>query len=609
MRIPFSRLVPHTLKNRLIAAFLLLVLLPFALLNAYYFGEMESVMQRKAGEQDKRQLESLKRSLEDFTGTSVKTLTLLEQDPTVTAILANPGQYDPWNRRTDIEAKFLSIGNSLFLTGSQVYYTLLDLQGNLYASYTPERPLDYADMIREPWYRDMLERGERTMWRTSDPNYVKKDVSRSAYLASLCAVLNDGKTGKPYALLRISLDYEQWFKRETGGADGAGKERALYYIVNSRGETVLESSPGQRLPQAVADRIAAAGGSPDGAGVELLDEAGQAAYTASYMKSLDWYIVKSTPLDLLFAEANALKRRFFLVFLGLTLLFMAITVLLSSSVTRPLKRLERKMKTMADNDLKVALPETRAVGEVLSLTRSFNRMVKDIHDLVHRLKREERQKQAVRFQVLVSQMNPHFLLNTLNTIKSIAMSRDDEETHEICVSLGKLLESSLNLDVDLIHLKEELELVRAYLHIQNSRFGRRFESAFELDPRLEYALVPKSSLQPLVENAIVHGFGRSMQSGKVTVRASAADNRLVLEVEDDGIGLEAAAARPRRSAGSGIGLSNLRERLQLLYQGGAELKLAALERGTSVRMDIPLLLATPYSKEDDHDAIGSVGRG
>ncbi|MDF2671374.1 MAG: putative rane protein, partial [Paenibacillus sp.] len=242
-----------------------------------------------------------------------------------------------------------------------------------------------------------------------------------------------------------------------------------------------------------------------------------------------------------------------------------------------------------------------------NLAQAFNQMIGDIRQLITRLRTEERQKEANRFQMLMSQMNPHFLLNTLNTIKWNARNHADSGTFEICQNLGKLLECSLNVDVDLVHLKEEIDLVKAYVHIQSFRYDHSFAAEYEIGELLEYALVPKLSLQPLVENAIYHGLVHMKAGGTIKIRVSRHGEMLRLEVQDNGLGpgpKKPAVARKRK----GIGLDNLKERLTLLYKGEAEFQLISLEQGTQARMDIPLLISSPYYK-GDHHVEDTAGRG
>jgi len=237
-------------------------------------------------------------------------------------------------------------------------------------------------------------------------------------------------------------------------------------------------------------------------------------------------------------------------------------------------------------------------------------MIDDINALLERLKLEERQKQLVRFQVLLAQMNPHFLLNTLNTIKSIALDKDEDDIYEICVGLGKILETTLNTEVDLIRLKEETALIDAYMRIQKARFGHGISVEYEVDDELEYALIPKFCLQPLVENSLLHGFGQSMDRGTISVRASSRGNQLYLEVVDDGVGPEEASRRKPSRKRKSIGLRNIRESLELMFKNQSTgLALEPLERGTRVVMHLPLLLAKPYRKEGEDDVETADRRG
>ncbi|GIQ64197.1 hypothetical protein PACILC2_27650 [Paenibacillus cisolokensis] len=256
---------------------------------------------------------------------------------------------------------------------------------------------------------------------------------------------------------------------------------------------------------------------------------------------------------------------------------------------------------MVAQNFKIRIPTEKYRGEMLVLAATFNKMAEDISALVERVKMEERQKEALRFQMLQAQMNPHFLLNTLNTIKWNALSKEDRETAEMCISLGKLLEASLNAESELIHLQDELELIRAYEYIQTFRFNQKFEVRYECETKLRYALVPKLSLQPLVENAIQHGFSRMHEGGLIRIRVYDDRNRLILEVEDNGIGIEKAAmsrhARKRKS----LGLHNVRERLKLLFKQEGELELIPLPQGTMARMRFPLLISAPYQDGGDSD--------
>ncbi|RCW48505.1 sensor histidine kinase [Paenibacillus prosopidis] len=588
----FKRLTPETFKNRILLAVLLFVLTPIALLVLYNFKETERVLQENAAAKNMEQLEDIKNSFVDVMSIVMKTGLLLEQDTTLRSALQNPEQYDAIKRKSIVENRFAAIENSFFLTGATVYYTLLDLHSNVYTSFNPSNALDYEELKREAWVEALgKEGGERYFWNPSDSNYVYREQTKSRNMLSLYELLRDDGL-KPFAYGRFSIDYEDWFIRTTKGRQGEG----AYFLLDASGHTTLQSVAGDSIKKSVVEQIVSTSG--EALFTALVDEQEREQYTFSYIPELKGYIVKKVPLSLLFQEVDKLKQRFFLGFSLILLLFVLLIYFISSTITVPLKRFQKKMESTVKANLKVNLKEDGR-GEILALTQSFNMMINDINGLLERLKLEERQKQFVRFQVLLAQMNPHFLLNTLNTVKSIALERDQDDIYEICVSLGKILETTLNTEVDLILLKDEMILIDSYMDIQKARFGHGITISYEVGGELLYALIPKFCLQPLVENALLHGFGQSLQNGHIHIKATTKNALLYLEVADNGVGLEKANEMKASRKRKGIGIQNIRESLQLIFKDQSTgVSLDSNGNGTRVLMHLPLLLSKPYQKED-----------
>lgn len=587
MTFRMKALLPQKLKYRLFAAFIILILLPFSILNIYNFTKIESLVQKKISEQSHEQLQNMQKALEDQISIAFKTLIFLEQDSTIRSVLQSPDSRSPLANKTLVEERFHDINNSFFLYNPFVYFTLLDLHGNIYTSYPPKERLDYERYSSNPYFQQMLHQPS-LLWVPNDENDVSQDLSKSASLLSLYAPLKDHKNSS-YGLARISMDYTYWFHSTLGRSDS----NQVYFILTGEGDQIASSVLEETLSASVIDEII---GSQQ-AGF-LLDDSGSSLINFSYLDSLDWYLINRIPTNVLYDELNALKRQHFAVFAGLMAAFIGIAFLISHAFTRPLSYLQAKMEEAVRKDFRVRLPEHKYKGEILSLTQTYNKMLDEIHELIERLKVEERQKKAMQFQMLLAQMNPHFLLNTLNTMKWIALRHRNEEIADICLSLGKLLEASLNSEIDLIPLKDELELTQAYVFIQQCRYRHRFTVQYEIGDGLEYAIVPKLSLQPLVENAIQHGIGSLKEQGEIRIRiAAAGEGTLLIEVTDNGIGVERAKDLAKRRKRPGIGLSNIRERLRLLFKEEGNLRLIPLEQGTMVRMSLPLLISPPFQPE------------
>lgn len=440
----------------------------------------------------------------------------------------------------------------------------------------------------QDWQSKLQSGAHSYRWVADDWNDV--NGSQGNKFLSLYTVLDDQLRGN-FGLAQISINIQEWF-RSTLKDSPVNQDLTIF---TGRGETVLQSKKtdfSMDMMQRIMSLQAQEG--------HYEDKHSSSLVNYSYLEELDWYVVSQMPLSELQQEIRQLR---FIVFLFLTILvivFVLVTIILSARMTEPLYVLERSMEEALDKKLNVKITIGKdATAEVRSLGESFNRMIDDVVALINKLKLEERQKQAVRFQMLLSQMNPHFLLNTLNTVKWIARKEKQKEIADICTSLGLILEASLNSEIELISLKEEIKLLRSYESIQAFRFRNHFVIIYEMDESVQHALVPKLSLQPLVENSIVHGFDVADGCGTIWVRVRAEGSELILEVEDNGIGMEAAALKPGRQSGHGIGLSNLRERLQLLFKEEGSMEFISDAEGTLIRFRLPLLIATPYSQEGD----------
>jgi signal transduction histidine kinase len=193
---------------------------------------------------------------------------------------------------------------------------------------------------------------------------------------------------------------------------------------------------------------------------------------------------------------------------------------------------------------------------------------------------ESRLAQA-RLQLLRMQLHPHFLFNTLHCLAHLVHTNADE-AERVLARLGELLRHMLDTaDEQEVALREELAFLRAYLDIERVRFGYRLDTHIDVEAGLLDAAVPPLILQPLVENAVVHGLARG---GTIEIRARRAGDRLRLEVWNDGPGLAAAGKRP----GRGIGLANTRARLAQLFAGHSHFEIRDVDRGVLALMEFPL---------------------
>jgi len=220
------------------------------------------------------------------------------------------------------------------------------------------------------------------------------------------------------------------------------------------------------------------------------------------------------------------------------------------------------------------------------------------------LKEQEAQATRARFDALKSQINPHFLFNTLNSISALIRS-DPERARLIVLKLSSILRKLLTSDEDFVPLREELAFIDAYLDIEVIRFGPdKLRIEKRADPRALDAMIPTMILQPIVENAIKHGISTKVNGGTIGIYASQENGRTIIEIEDDGTGVRESGA-----PGRGIGMHNVDERLKVAFGQEYRFELTSREgAGTQARIEIPDLRAL-WSRREKDRANTDIDRG
>lgn len=209
-----------------------------------------------------------------------------------------------------------------------------------------------------------------------------------------------------------------------------------------------------------------------------------------------------------------------------------------------------------------------------------------------KLEEQERLLLQARMEALQNQINPHFLFNTLNSVSSLVRF-DPDTARELIIKLATILRRLLNSSDAFVPLREEVEFIDNYLDIEVVRFGRdKLRVVKELDPESLEVMVPAMLLQPLVENSIKHGLSSKVEGGSIYLRGRLSFKHLIVEVEDDGVGMGAAqlVENPDGLGGTGIGMANIAERLKVLYGDTAKMTIDSQDgKGTLVRLRLPLL--------------------
>jgi|GEM_PF-471339 len=364
---------------------------------------------------------------------------------------------------------------------------------------------------------------------------------------------------------------------EAGASDSAG------------GESEAEASDPAGGERAATDGAAAAAAEIEADGKTWLTAA---VRSARYGVTLAVY----SPMEDILREFRASIRLVALEALLLWAVFCTVAFFLIRSLTRPLSELMRTQRAVGEGNLAPA-PVEGSFLEMTELSESFGEMTRRIDGLISQNYASRLNEKSARLAALEAQVNPHFLYNTLQAIGAEALVNDQQVLYDMLTSLAENLRYSIKGGT-LVPLRSEMEYVLRYVRLMKLRLEERLRVETDIDEAALDVMIPKISIQTLVENSIVHGMRGTVESVHVRIRAACADEELVITVSDTGAGIEpeelanlraSFRAQTLTDAGRGIGLANLYHRLRILYEGRADLTVDSRTgegSGTTVTMRI-----------------------
>lgn len=266
-----------------------------------------------------------------------------------------------------------------------------------------------------------------------------------------------------------------------------------------------------------------------------------------------------------------------------------LSLVFSHSISRRIVALVRNMKKFEQGDFDTQLEEHTGISDFDTLAESFNIMVKRIENLIEISREEEEKLREAERKQLESQMNPHFLFNTLNTIKALAHLEGNEEIYTISLRLGKLLRNTIDNHKSMETLSEAIDMVESYLMIQKIRFPEKLNYRIECPEKLRDVLLPRLIIQPLIENAIIHGLEKKVGSWEIDLSVREEGGNLVIGVSDNGLGFKGEFDPQKASREGHVGLYNVYRRLELRYSKDWAMEIGKkTEGGTVVTIRIPI---------------------
>lgn len=331
----------------------------------------------------------------------------------------------------------------------------------------------------------------------------------------------------------------------------------------------------------------------------LYNDNGSAVYV-SYIhlnNSNNWVYVVEMPIDHLLQKSKDVRNITILIILISIVVVVFVSFLLATYITNPIIRLIGSMKRVEEGDFEGKLSIVSG-DEIGKLTHSYNKMLHKIELLLDSVKNENALKRQAELKALQAQITPHFLYNTLNSIKYMAHMDGNIKIRDTSANLIELLQMSISNNKVFITIEEEIRLVENYLYLQSIRYEGRFRTVYEISEEVIKYKTLKLIIQPLVENSLLHGIDMKDGNGIIVVRAYKSHMGICFEVEDNGMGMSEEQLRKLAEHGSkaqkgsfsGIGVRNIDDRIKMHFGNdfGVSFK-SKLGYGTTVTVTIPII--------------------
>ena len=317
-------------------------------------------------------------------------------------------------------------------------------------------------------------------------------------------------------------------------------------------------------------------------------------YSISRSEKTGWTVVDCTNVKELLSKSRQAQSVYVLTAIILVIVALLFSRFMARSITLPIQKLRDSMKKVQEGDFSVSDVVVDSKNEIGSLTKSFDVMTHRIHELMEQNVHEQEEKRRSELKALQSQINPHFLYNTLDSIIWMAEGKKNEEVVLMTASLARLLRQSISNEDEVVPIANEVEYARGYLTIQKMRYKDKLEFQIDVDPSILHIPLIKLVLQPIIENAIYHGLKYKESKGLLIIKGFPKDGNAVLQVIDDGVGMDEetlAHIYDRHKVNyhsNGVGVYNVQKRLKLYYGEDYGITYeSVVGKGTTATITIP----------------------
>jgi two-component system, sensor histidine kinase YesM len=566
-----------TLQKKLTIFYALTLFIPIVIIAFFMPFYYQHLIEKETQTLTKNTLTALSHNIETYL-VDLERITILPyfHDHLMKALKIKASKYHEKDMPTKVFVE-QTLTNSLpayFQTLRQdiVGTIILPVDGSVYVrTNSGSNAVEDYHFNKQDWYKKAIAADGKATFISAHPQkYLVNPPADEVF--SVARLIKDPESLKPLAVIMADADTAT-LKRGLNGIHFNVK--SIRAIINENGEVFYSSSP---LSKSMLDQI-------NNNNTTIKDEHDSYVVVSKEIQRANWKIVVLLSKAQLSAKIKWMYVTGILFAFGGLLLTVWLFFILSRWITNPFKKLMAVMKKVQEGNLHVRF-STIGNDEIAQLGNTFNSMIEKINDLIDREYKAVLNQRNAEYRALQSQIQPHFLFNTLNGFIALNRLGDRKTLEQAILSLSSMLRYTLGQE-DWTTIKEAFQFLNSYCGLQQLRFQDRLQVKIYYDEKLSSCKIPKLLLQPLVENAIIHGMEPSNKPCKLTISAELKDSLqgtyLVIRIHDNGVGFNVESMKNDKS----IGISNVRERLKMAYPESIFSIESQEGSGTLVTIQIP----------------------
>ena len=575
----FKRFRDFSIRTKLIIGFLTILLPLVLILSIVFYSYSAEIVLKQSLEQTREIVEQFSISLDNYMGLMRNKMEILADSPTIQEELNTHQDKEDikndsfYSRNKRIRRIMLQIYSSVTMNDVEIYG--INETNHYLSLWSKKYEIPDKDILFE---NANLSKGRSVLVNNIN----------DADTIQMIKMVKDLQTYKPIGYIRFGLKrnyIEKMAKNINFGSDGGVVifDENLNKISGIAHDSVLSKLLKEK---------------PSIGNFSYSE--GKNEYTAVHIHSdsTGWTTVGVIPLRYINKDLAGIQYLTVIIIVLTIIIGVTVSVIIAQSLILPLENTVNALEKFSRGDFAVRLKENRC-DEIGKLNRIFNKAIKEINELMQKVTQSEILNKEMEFKTLQSQMNPHFLYNTLDTINWLAFKEKQTEICNLVAAISSLIRASISNKKSIITIEQELDYVKNYIYIQHIRYKDRFDIIYDIDESLLKQAVPKLIIQPIVENAIIHGIENSKNKNLLYISVKHENECIVIIVKDTGIGMtdekvSELLKEPLNTEGdeqkahTNLGLYAVHKRIQLMYGDlyGITVHSQAGE-GTTVTLHIP----------------------